>query len=36
MGVKGKVVRVFLDELPPNKGNYKSELPISCDLLCGE
>lgn len=36
MGVKGKVVRVYLDELPPNKGNYKSELPISCGLLCGE
>jgi len=36
MGQKGKVVRVYLDELPPNKGNYKSELPISCGLLCGE
>lgn len=36
MGKKGKVVRVFLDELSPNKGNYKSELPISCGLLCGE
>ena len=36
VGVRGKVVRVYLDELPPNKGNYKSELPISCGLLCGE
>lgn len=26
--------RVFLDELPPDAGNYKSELGISCGLVC--
>jgi 3'-phosphoadenosine 5'-phosphosulfate sulfotransferase (PAPS reductase)/FAD synthetase len=30
----GKMNRVHLDELSPNAGNYKSELPISCGLLC--
>lgn len=34
MSVNGKRQRVHLDELPPNAGNYKSELPISCGLLC--
>jgi len=34
MNVNGKRKRIHLDELPPNAGNYKSELPISCGLLC--
>jgi len=31
----GKTKRIHLDELPENVGNYNSELPISCGLLCG-
>lgn len=31
---KGK--HIFLDELDPSWGNYKSELPIECGLFCGE
>lgn len=31
---KGK--HIFLDELDPSWGNYKSELPIQCGLFCGE
>jgi 3'-phosphoadenosine 5'-phosphosulfate sulfotransferase (PAPS reductase)/FAD synthetase len=34
MNIKGKRKRVHLDELPLDAGNYKSELPISCGLLC--
>ena len=34
MNVNGKRKRIHLDELPPDAGNYKSELPISCGLLC--
>lgn len=34
MNVDGKRIRVHLDELPPDAGNYKSELLISCGLLC--
>ena len=26
---------IFLDELDPSWGNYKSELPIECGLFCG-
>jgi 3'-phosphoadenosine 5'-phosphosulfate sulfotransferase (PAPS reductase)/FAD synthetase len=25
---------VFLDELDPNRGNYKTETPIQCSLIC--
>jgi len=32
--VKGKRVRVFLDELPPKAGRYKSEPDIECGVLC--
>lgn len=32
--INGKRTRIHLDELPPDAGNYKSELPISCGLLC--
>jgi len=31
----GQRVRVFLDELEPNRGNYKSEV-IECGFTCGE
>jgi hypothetical protein len=34
MNVDKKRIRVPLYELPPDVGNYKSELPISCGLLC--
>ena len=34
MNVNGKRHRVHLDKLPLDAGNYKSELPISCGLLC--
>ena len=34
MNVNGKRKRVSLNDLPPDAGNYKSELPISCGLLC--
>ena len=30
----GKRIRVFLDELPPNVGNYESEPDIECGVLC--
>lgn len=32
--VKGKKVRVFLDELPPNIGRYSEEPDIECGVLC--
>ena len=32
--VKGKRIRVFLDELDPNAGRYEEE-KISCGLFCG-
>lgn len=32
--VGGKRVRVFLDELPKNAGNYKSEAGFECGVLC--
>lgn len=32
----GEMRRIFLDELDPEDGNYKSELPIQCGLFCGE
>ncbi|MCP5018878.1 MAG: phosphoadenosine phosphosulfate reductase family protein [Ketobacter sp.] len=28
--------RIFLDELPLDQGNYKTEPPIQCGILCGE
>lgn len=31
----GKRIRVFLDELPAEAGNYKSEPAIQCSLFCG-
>ncbi len=34
MNVNKKRHRIHLDELPVDAGNYKSELPISCGLLC--
>ena len=27
--------RIWLDELPEDAGNFKTEPPISCDLSCG-
>lgn len=33
--VDGELVRVFLDELDPNAGNYKVEPTIQCSLFCG-
>ena len=27
--------RIWLDELPEDAGNFKTEEPISCDLSCG-
>lgn len=32
--ITGKVVRVYLDELPPDAGNYKEEPDISCGITC--
>ena len=32
--VKGKRIRVFLDELPPNAGRYESEGDIECGVVC--
>jgi len=32
--INGERVRVFLDELPPNMGNYKTEPDISCGIVC--
>lgn len=29
-----KRIRIFLDELPTNMGNYKTELDISCGVMC--
>jgi len=34
MNIKGKRIRVLLSDLPIDAGNYKSELPIQCGLLC--
>lgn len=34
-GVRQRI-RVFLDELPPDAGNYKDEPPMSCGLFCGD
>jgi hypothetical protein len=31
----GKTKHISLRELPKNVGIYKSELPISCDIVCG-
>jgi len=33
-GPKRKRIRVFLDELPPTAGNYKTEKDISCGAQC--
>lgn len=33
--VKHRGKRIFLDEIEPSWGNYKSELPIECGLFCG-
>jgi 3'-phosphoadenosine 5'-phosphosulfate sulfotransferase (PAPS reductase)/FAD synthetase len=33
--VMRKGEHIFLDELDPSWGNYKSELPIECGLFCG-
>lgn len=35
MNINKKPTRISLRELPPDVGNYKSELPISCDIACG-
>ncbi len=32
--VNGERVRIFLDELPPTMGNYKSEPDIECGVMC--
>jgi len=32
---KDKNGRVFLDELEPNRGNFKRDMPESCSFLCG-
>ncbi len=34
--IKGKRIRVFLDELDPKAGRYKTEPDIACSLWCGE
>jgi len=34
MKIDGKMESIFLDELNPNIGNYKSEPDISCNILC--
>lgn len=34
--VMRKGEHIFLDELDPSWGNYKSELPIECGLFCGQ
>jgi len=34
-GRKGERVRVFLDELDPDAGNYEAEPSLECGLLCG-
>jgi hypothetical protein len=31
-----KQLPIFLDELAPDDGNYKSEPTIQCGLFCGE
>ena len=33
--VEGERVRVFLDELDPDAGNYEAEPALECGLLCG-
>lgn len=35
-GERGRRVRIFLDELPPDMGRYKSEPPTGCGIACGE
>ena len=32
--INGKRIKIFLDELPENMGNYKNEPSISCGLFC--
>jgi hypothetical protein len=32
--VNGERIRVFLDELPPDRGNYADEPDISCGIVC--
>lgn len=32
---KGKRIRIYLDELDPDAGNYKAEPAISCGISCG-
>lgn len=32
--VKGETKPVFLDELPPNAGNYKTDFEFDCGVLC--
>lgn len=32
----GERIRVFLDELPPDAGNYKQEPDTGCGIACGE
>lgn len=34
--VNKKRIRVFLDELPPDAGNYKEEPDTGCGIACGE
>lgn len=34
--VMHKGEHIFLDEIQPEWGNYKSDLPIECGLFCGE
>lgn len=33
--VRGKRIRIFLDELDPKSGNYESEASLDCGILCG-
>lgn len=35
INIKGKPTHLSLYDLPENAGRYKSELPISCDIVCG-
>lgn len=32
----GERIPVYLDELPPDAGNYRAEPPPECSMLCGE
>lgn len=34
--VKGKRIKVFLKDLPPNAGRYESEPDISCSIWCAD